>query len=84
MVAIIANQNEVGVFGNPRIAARERAGLSLDDVAAKVRISKAHIRQTELHGGCSFSLSQKLAKIYGCRMDLFLATKPTRKGSGRR
>lgn len=57
---------------NPREAARSRAGLTLEAAAKSARVTPAYLRSIERHGGASFGLAQRLASIYGCRIDLFL------------
>jgi transcriptional regulator with XRE-family HTH domain len=53
-------------------AAREAAGLSLEAAAKRAGLSPKYLRQLERNGSRSFATAERLARIYRCRVDLFL------------
>ena len=52
--------------------ARTENGLTLEQAAKRARICTTYLRRVERHGGAPYSLAQRLAGIYGCRIDAFL------------
>lgn len=63
----------------PAEQAREAAGLPLEQVARYCRTSPAAIRRLERAGrGWSYQRAVRLAKLYGCPLDVFPPGGPTR------
>ncbi len=72
---------------SPATQARERANISVEDAARHARITPKHLRVIELHGGAGYTTAQKLARLYGCKMELLLiprSQKSANKRSGRK
>jgi len=60
--------------------ARESAGLSVEQAAARARIAFSYLRRIERQGGgAPFVLAQRLSRLYGCPLDTFLSRKEARK-----
>jgi transcriptional regulator with XRE-family HTH domain len=57
-------------------AAREAAGLSVDQAAKRARLCSRYVRQLELHGRAPLPTAQVLARIYRCPVTLFLYPAP--------
>lgn len=60
--------------GKPKPAAtvaREAAGLTIEQAAKKAGLSPEYLRRLERRGA-PFYTAERLAAIYGCRMDVFL------------
>lgn len=55
-----------------RIAAREQAGLTVEQAARRARVGAIYLLRIEKHGRAPFVLATRLARLYGCRCDLFL------------
>jgi len=51
--------------------ARETVGLTLEQAAKRARITPQYLMQVE-RKGASFSLAQRLSRLYDCRIDFFL------------
>lgn len=51
--------------------ARELAGLTLEQAAKRARICPRYLRRVE-RAGANYALAQRLAAIYGCRIEVFL------------
>jgi transcriptional regulator with XRE-family HTH domain len=62
----------------PARIARERAGLTLERVAQRVRVTPAYLRSLERTGRFSYPLAVRLVRLYGGGSTLndFLPTKP--------
>lgn len=52
--------------------AREAAALTLDVAARKARVSVSYLRRIERHGGATYALAMRLARLYGCSAHVFL------------
>lgn len=61
--------------------AREAARLTVEQAARQVRICPAYLRRIERHGGATYALAMRLARLYGCSANLFLY--PTSEGQSR-
>ena len=55
-----------------RVRAREAAGLSPEQAAKKARIGLAYLKRIERCGCDCYQLSLELARLYQCRVDLFI------------
>lgn len=58
--------------------ARELAGYSLDQAAKRAGVTTSYLRRIERSGGCSFLLAQRLARLYGTSIDIFLGVQTAR------
>lgn len=56
---------------NPQ-QAREALGLTLTQMAKKVRYQPRSLRRLELHGVNSYDVALFLSRFYQCRVDLWL------------
>jgi hypothetical protein len=61
--------------------ARESAGLALDAAAKKLRISPRYLRTKEIHGDWPWSLANRAAKLYQCRLKTFLYCRGSRRAA---
>jgi transcriptional regulator with XRE-family HTH domain len=52
--------------------ARERAGLTRQQLAKKARISDAYLRNIEHRGRASFALAERLSVLCRCRIETYL------------
>jgi hypothetical protein len=52
--------------------ARESLGLSLEQMAKRVRLHPRYLRRLELHGGTYLERAKQLGRAYGCRPEAFL------------
>src|SRR5579872_7232393 len=59
----------------PAVAARQTAGLNLEEAAKKAQICPAYLRAVERRGGASYVLAMRLARLYGCSANVFLYSK---------
>ena len=57
-------------------AAREAAGLTLDQAAKRARLCRRYVRTLELHGRAPLPTAEMLARIYRCPVTLFLYPSP--------
>lgn len=67
-------------------SARMAAGLSVEAAAKRARISADYLKRVERRGA-PYSLARCLARIYRCRIDLFLISRvaePPKRRRGRR
>jgi len=55
-----------------RIAARERAGLTVQQAANRVNICEAYLQRIERHGKAPFEPAMRLSRVYDCSAMLFL------------
>ena len=51
---------------------RDKAGLTLEVAARRVHISPAYLARIERHGSGSFLTCERLAKLYGCSLKVFI------------
>ena len=58
----------------PSRQARIAAGLSLEQVARRMRITVPYLRGLEARNSFSFILAERLAALYSVQIDLFLPT----------
>jgi len=65
-------------------AARKQVGLSVEDVAKRLRRCPRYIRQIELHGKAPEHLARRLAQLYQCPMEHFLYGRKTTEANGTR
>jgi hypothetical protein len=68
------------------VLAREAAGLTPQQAARRARIRVAYLRQIEQHGA-PFVLAERLARLYRCKIDIFLPVgrgTPTKSARGPR
>jgi transcriptional regulator with XRE-family HTH domain len=56
----------------PAVAARERAGLTLEAAARRALVTPGYLRRVERNGP-PFNLAIRLARIYGCPLGIFLS-----------
>lgn len=52
--------------------ARTSAGLSVKEAAGKIGCSEDYLRRIEKSGGFSFRMAQRLGRLYGCSINVFL------------
>lgn len=52
--------------------ARERAGLTRQQLAKRARISEPYLRQIEYRGRAPYALAERLAILCRCRIDTYL------------
>jgi transcriptional regulator with XRE-family HTH domain len=52
--------------------AREALGLTIEQMAKKVRYQPRSLRRLELHGVNSYCVAEYLSLFYQCRVDLWL------------
>jgi len=57
---------------NPRREARERAGVTPEEVAKRAGICVAYYKQIERGQQVSFGLARSLSFILGCHIDVYL------------
>ena len=57
-------------------AAREAAGLTLEQAARKVNLGARYVRALELHGRAPLPTAQVLARLYKCPVSFFLYAAP--------
>ncbi|HOJ22700.1 MAG TPA: helix-turn-helix transcriptional regulator [Armatimonadota bacterium] len=58
-------------YQSPARAAREAAGLTVEQAARAIGRTPAYLARCELHG-MPLRLAERLAKLYTCRLDVFL------------
>lgn len=52
--------------------ARQRAGISIEEMAKRARLSSTrYLREIEIHGCSSYDRAVKLSRLYGCAPDVF-------------
>lgn len=56
----------------PATQARNNVGLTLKQAARRARVGDSYLRRIELHGGASYVLAQRLARLYQCSIHVFL------------
>ncbi|HEX8236059.1 MAG TPA: helix-turn-helix domain-containing protein [Abditibacteriaceae bacterium] len=57
----------------PAAKARQSAGLTIEQAAKRARIGVEYLRRLERHGGASYVLARRLARLYGgCNIMTFL------------
>ena len=61
--------------------ARETAQLTVEQAARQARICPAYLRRIERHGGATYVLAMRLARLYSCSANLFLY--PSTEGQSR-
>lgn len=63
---------------------RKEQGLSLVQMAEKIRICPAYLRRIELHGKAPWMVAQRMAKHYKAdRMEIFLRAWPKKKADAK-
>lgn len=72
----------------PARAARQAAGLSLQQAARLIRVSPEYLARLERTGRFPYHLAQRLSRQYPCRLEVFLpppgGRTPDSAGDGRR
>ena len=59
-----------------RKIALEKSGLSHDHVARLIDVSPAYLKVLLRQGAKSYCTAERLRKVLGCRIELFLPTQP--------
>ena len=65
------SRSESQTRANPRTAAREMANLSLAEVAKRTGLSLSYLARIERLGDAPWHTANRLARIYGCGIDIF-------------
>jgi hypothetical protein len=78
-LANMADSHHSRTVKTPAEIARETAGLSLQQAAAKARVCPRYLRHTEPHGAF-WQLARRLSCFYGCPIDVFLRRQPRTEG----
>lgn len=58
----------------PAEKAREAAGYDLEGAAERLRVGKRYLRGIELKGRAPLIFAERAARLYGCRISVFLFT----------
>ncbi len=69
--------------GTPARAAREATGMSIEEAAARLRVSVDYLQRVERTGTPSYYLALRLANIYRAGVQTFLPVKRGKEKAGR-
>lgn len=56
----------------PAELARFAAGLSQDEAALRIGVTKPYLSRMEKQGSFNYPLAQRFARVYGCPIDVFI------------
>jgi hypothetical protein len=63
--------------------ARSRAALGVAEAASRLRVGVAYLRRLERRGAWPYALAERAARLYDCRLDVFLFARGGAASAGR-